>query len=509
MFRFREEAVLAPAVALALAAVALYPSNQIGAGFLMAAALGTTLGAAIPIVSVRRQARQLISATAQAASGSAEGVGDPRRFGFLAPLAAEFDRLGHDLQAAKEAATTDRLTRVANRPMLLDQLFQEVERAARYSRPLSLAFIDIDHFKPVNDTYGHETGDKVLQAVAAIFREQTRKTDFVGRYGGEEFVLIFPETTLEEATAVAEKLRLEVLKLRVEASETENVGVSVSIGLAGGQGGRHLRLEQLLRDADSAMYSAKSLGRNQTYIFEEIDDDSARIPRAPISPAGRMRAAELGDLARQAAEAALAAAVAPMPHYGGKPSSLIAAIAVRMAGDLDLPQQEVERIRVASQLHDIGKVAVAAQILDKPAPLTPDEWQAVIQHPRIGQVIIDHVAMVRDAGSIILHHHERYSGHGYPYGLRGNDIPLGARIVAIADAYDAMIHDRPYRQAIGHAEAIQELQRHAGMQFDPELVELFCGRFAGTPPLPDASLLIRPSVTSPAQRRGTRRSATA
>lgn len=233
------------------------------------------------------------------------------------------------------------------------------------------------------------------------------------------------------------------------------------------------------------MYSAKSLGRNQTFVFAEVDDDSARIPRAPISAAGRARATEVGDLARQAAEAALSAVIAPLPHYRGKPSSLIAAIGVRMARALDLPEQEVERVRVAALLHDIGKVAVPEQILEMPGPLSADEWQSVVQHPRIGQVIMDQVAAVKDAGAIILHHHERYSGHGYPYGLRGADIPLGARIVAVADAYDAMVRDRPCRAAIGHAAAVQELRAHATTQFDPELVSLFCDLFAAAPPRPD------------------------
>jgi HD-GYP domain-containing protein (c-di-GMP phosphodiesterase class II) len=283
----------------------------------------------------------------------------------------------------------------------------------------------------------------------------------------------------------------------------------VSIGVAGGQGPR-LRVDELIRDADAAMYSAKSLGRNQTFVFSEPDDD-ARIPRAPITPAGRAMAAEVGRTARQAAEAALSAAVSPLPHYRGKPSSLIAAIAVRLARELGLPEQEVERIRVASLLHDIGKVAVPEQILEKPGPLTTDEWQSVVQHPRIGQVIIDQVANVRDAGAIILHHHERFSGHGSPYGLRGSDIPLGARLGAIADAYDAMVHDRPYRKGIGHDGAVAELRRHADVQFDPQLVHLFCDVFARQPPIPDPSLLIAPPVPAPRarERRATRNAASA
>jgi HD-GYP domain-containing protein (c-di-GMP phosphodiesterase class II) len=185
----------------------------------------------------------------------------------------------------------------------------------------------------------------------------------------------------------------------------------------------------------------------------------------------------------------------PLPHYRGQPSALIATIVVAMARTLDLPENEVERIRTAALLHDLGKVAVPHEILDKPTALTSSEWRTVVQHPRIGQVILEQAAALKDAVPIILHHHERYSGHGYPFGLRGNDIPLGARIVAIADAYDAMTHDRPYKRAVTHDQAIQELRRHAGTQFDPDLVSLFCDLFATRAPSLDPKVV---AMTAPA-----------
>jgi HD-GYP domain-containing protein (c-di-GMP phosphodiesterase class II) len=299
-------------------------------------------------------------------------------------------------------------------------------------------------------------------------------------------MLLLTETDVEEGAVLTEKLRTTVAREFFPVEGNPELSVTISIGIAGGSGSR-LTSDTLVRDADAAMYSAKSLGRNQTYIFAEPDED-ARVPRAPISAAGRARAVAIGQAARDAATASLTAVISPLPHYGGQPSALIATIVVAMARNLALPQAEVDRIQVAAFLHDVGKVAVPQEILEKPSALTSAEWRSVVQHPRIGQVILEHAAALKEAVPIILHHHERYSGHGYPFGLRGNDIPLGARIVAIADAYDAMTHDRPYKRAMTHENAINELRRHAGTQFDPDLVSLFCDLYARHAPMPDPKM---------------------
>ena len=376
---------------------------------------------------------------------------------------------------------------MANRSALLAALFAEVERAGRYERPLSVAFVDIDHFKAVNDSYGHAAGDVVLRGVAQTLGANLRASDMIGRYGGEEFMLILTETDVEEGSVLTEKLRNLVQRERFSVEGNPELSVTISIGIAGGSG-TLLRAESLVRDADAAMYSAKSLGRNQTYIFAEPDDD-ARVPRAPISSAGRARAVEIGRHARNAATTALASYILPLPHYRGQPSALIASIVVEIARQLQLPDAEIDRIQVAALLHDVGKVAIPEEILEKPSALSTGEWRSVVQHPRIGQVILEQAAALKDAVPIILHHHERFAGHGYPYGLRGNEIPLGARIVAIADAYDAMIHDRPYKRAMSHDQAIAELRRHSGTQFDPDLVNLFCDLYAVTAPEPDPTVL--------------------
>jgi two-component system, cell cycle response regulator len=437
--------------------------------------------------------RSLIAVAERLGNGELDATVPRPGRGLLGRLERSINAVSAKLTETHNAATTDLLTQVSNRGTILSMLFTEVDRAVRHGRPLSVAFVDLDHFKVINDTHGHQVGDVVLRGVAALFKQSLRQSDAVGRYGGEEFMVVLPETGPEGAAEVAEKLRSLVQRHSFAVADGVTLNVTVSIGIAGGQN-KSLRAESLVRDADHAMYSAKSLGRNQTYVFAEPNDD-ARVPSAPISAAGRARALEVAAVARHATEAALSDVIAPLPHYRGRPSILIATIGVAIGNDLELPANDIERIRIASLLHDIGKVAVPAQILEKPSALSSAEWESVKQHPRIGQVILDEAGGLHEAGKIILHHHERFGGHGYPHGLRGRDIPLGSRIVSIADAYDAMIQDRPYKRAIGHDEALHELNRHAGTQFDPELVAVFVRLFGDRAPVADPALVTRPLPT--------------
>jgi diguanylate cyclase (GGDEF)-like protein len=471
--------------------------DSIERGFLVATAaalLGATVSAVALFALVRWRLGRLAKAAERIAGGdytvnvrSGGGTIESR-------FASAINDIAEAMADTHDRATIDRLTGVYNRQALLAELYTEVERASRYNRPLCVGFVDIDHFKVINDSYGHASGDVVLRGVAQAMAGNLRSSDLIGRYGGEEFMLILTETSVEHGASLAEKLRALVERERFSVDGNPDLSVTVSIGIVGGVGPQ-LRMEALIRDADAAMYSAKSLGRNQTYIFAEPDED-ARVPRAPISAAGRARAVELGRMAREAATDFLTKMIAPLPHYRGRPSALITSIVVAMAKNLQLPDTEVERIRVAALLHDIGKVAVPTEILDKPSELTSAEWRSIVQHPRIGQVILEQASALKEAAPMILHHHERYAGHGYPFGLRAAEIPLGARVIAIADAYDAMVNDRPYKRAISHNEAIAELQRHAGTQFDPELVSLFCDLFAATPPKPDPAVL---ALTGPEQ----------
>ncbi len=395
-------------------------------------------------------------------------------------LARAFNEAAGTFLLTEQRATHDRLTGVANRETLLTVLHAEIERATRHYQPLSVAFIDIDRFKPINDMHGHNSGDAVLRQVARLLSGSVRASDAFGRYGGEEFMLILPETTPEDAVGLAEKLRNLVAAGPMRIAGDQTIRTTISIGIAGGVGSQ-LQLDMLVDRADAAMYAAKSLGRNRTYLYRELDEE-APVRRAPISAAHRAQATAIGRWASDTATQALASVLAPQPHHRGRPSDMIASLATGLALEMGLPREEIERIRVASLLHDLGKIAIPDEILDKPSSLTDGEWQTIGQHPRIGQVILEQASSLREAIPVVLHHHERFNGGGYPHGLRGNEIPIGARIVAVADAYHAMIHDRPYSSAVAHAEALRELRENAGTQFDPAVVEVFCSIYSEAVP---------------------------
>jgi diguanylate cyclase (GGDEF)-like protein len=445
-----------------------------GTAILLIGALAGTAGYAATIGG--RQLRRVTDLTERLAAAE-----DPRDLVATqrlrdVRLRAGFERLAVRIAESWTLATMDLLTGVPNRQAVLTRLNDEIERATRYERQLSVVLIDIDHFKRVNDAYGHASGDLVLNHVAQTLRANLRSVDVIGRYGGEEFMAVLPETDVDSAASIAEKLRRLVGRHEVALEDGNRILVTLSAGVAGGLG-RNVRLDAIIRDADAALYSAKALGRNQVYVFHEVED-SRLVRRAAIAPSAREAAVEVGRHAMGEATRSLTNALASRPDWAGKPSTLIAETATAMAATLGLPDGEIERIRTASLLHDLGKLAIPDEILSKPGELDEPEWRVVAEHPKIGQVVLEQAGALRDAATIVLHHHEWYDGRGYPHGLRGQEIPVGARIVAVADAYEAMIAGRPYRSAVTHEAALAELQRHAGIQFDPEMVALFSSMFS-------------------------------
>jgi diguanylate cyclase (GGDEF)-like protein len=447
---------------------------------LLIGALAGSAGFALFIV--RRQNHRVAAVAARLARAGDEGellavesgrIADPR-------LREAFRDLADRVADTWRLATVDPLTGIANRQSVMARLSGELERAGRYRHPLSVIILDLDHFKRLNDAHGHVAGDVVLRHVGQLLGASVRSVDFAGRYGGEEFLIVLPETDVDAAAALAEKLRRIVSGSSVRLPEGELASITMSAGVAGGLMSS-VALDRLVRDADAALYSAKALGRNQVYVFRETGDDG-NVRRAPISSEARSRAVDIGRDAMTAAREALIRTLAGRPGWAGGPSTLIAEASVSLARAIDLPEGELDRIRTASLLHDLGKLAISDEILDRPTALGISEWRVVTEHPKIGQVVLEQAGALRDAATIVLHHHEWYDGRGYPHGLSGSEIPIGARIVSIVDAYEAMIAGRPYRQPISHAAAIAELRRQAGVQFDPELVEVFAGLYAGGMP---------------------------
>jgi diguanylate cyclase (GGDEF)-like protein len=369
-------------------------------------------------------------------------------------------------------------------------------RAEATAKPVCVLVFDIDHFKGINDTFGHQAGDDVLKDFADRLRRGVRGIDLVSRYGGEEFLLVMPETDLEGGMASAENLRRILGRSPVTVAVPSGelaFAVNLSAGVTGHDGIRSLDVDQLLREADSALYGAKEAGRDQVVRFRRVDDRSS-VTHATIDPAARDKAARIGRAAFDASNSHLLSALAERPGWAGGASQLIAEMSADIGRAIGLPEGDIDRIRTASLLHDLGKLAIPDEILSKPAALDAHEWRSIVEHPKIGQVVLEQAGAIRDAAQIVLHHHEWFDGRGYPHGLAGAEIPIGSRIVAIADAYEAMISARPYKEAMSHHQAIRELRRQKGIQFDPELVEVFVALVGDGPDEPAVVTKHRPAV---------------
>lgn len=361
-----------------------------------------------------------------------------------------------------QLATIDALTGLPNHRALAEFLNAELARASAEQSACSLLFIDIDHFKLVNDRYGHLVGDAVLRQFGELVATTLRSTDRLGRRGGEEFIAVLPGTSASNAYTVSERIRQNVERHSF-IYEGQNLRLTCSLGSvtypddADG-------LDILLMLADAAMYAAKRLGRNQT-----------RAAREPGVLALGMGIA-VSEVPETQETLSIVEALVALQEVRDQPTSQhehrVAELTRKLALKLGLSEPEAYKISLGGLLHDLGKVALPDKLLLKRGRLSEQEFHMVRAHPVTGAHVLNSVPTLHEVATIVRAHHEWMDGSGYPDRLRGEEIPLGARIVAVADAYDVITHNRPYHHAHSSAEALRAIQKSAGPQFDPRVVEV-------------------------------------
>jgi diguanylate cyclase (GGDEF)-like protein/putative nucleotidyltransferase with HDIG domain len=425
-------------------------------------------------------------------------------------------------QKAQEQAITDGLTGVKTHRFLMEALSSEWKRSTRANRPFALVLMDLDRFKFVNDFYGHLEGDVVLQRVGHILEQNCRRSDVVARYGGDEFVILMPETTVEQARQLASKLRGWVASDPL--LRDKNITASFGIAAFPVHGSTP---QELIQVADSSMYLSKHQGGNSVSSAEEGDPNDRKKWKKDVLEAylgvtlkrlfstgpeafeeiyrrleqfTRSLTEQSGDGHPQGMPPAvvetvtsLALAIDAKDHYTQGHSQKVSAYAVMIAQALGLSSENIEEIRLAGLLHDIGKVGIPEVILNKSGPLNATEWETMKTHTNLGAKILEPLEAMKDIREMVRHHHEFYDGTGYPDRLEGKNIPHGARVIAIADAYDTITSERTYKKARTPEDAFAELQRCASNQFDPEMVRIFIQTMRRSPrPTVEAGIAASP-----------------
>jgi diguanylate cyclase (GGDEF)-like protein len=377
-------------------------------------------------------------------------------------------------------ALKDPHTGLYNRRHFKDTLEKELALAKRHAQALSVIMMDIDYFKAVNDVYGHTFGDLVLKQFTKTLQKAVRRYDVLFRFGGEEFMMIAPRADRPTGLILAKRL-LKTINAHRFGNKTHAINLKVSVGVASyPEDGVVIRGLDLVTLADRILNKVKEYGGNK--VFSSKDLEKLEGKAASESDANKViellkkKIYRLSQRANQSlieAIFALAKTIGVRDWYSDAFTKRMMNYAIDIAKMLKLPKNEIEHIRKAVILHDIGKVGINENILLKNSKLTTGEFEAMKKHPQLSTDIIRPLYFLRGTVPLILYHHERWDGQGYPHRLKGKEIPIGARIIAIVDAYRSLTSNRPYRKAYSKGTAIKILKKESGTKFDPQVTAAF------------------------------------
>ncbi len=372
----------------------------------------------------------------------------------------------------------DSNTGLFNLRYLEDAIERELSYARRNDLPFSVMLMDIDYFKSINDAYGHQFGDLVLKHLAQRIKAIVRRHDTVIRFGGEEFIIITPRTNKITTVALGNRI-LEAINSCNLGDKERVISLKISIAVASyPEDGPIMEGMDLIFAADQVLQRVKEFGGNRVYCS---DITGKRQPCPQIDTAADVKTikTKVQRLTKRANQSVVEAVFAFAKSIGLKDRYSVKSVekavhyAEEIARELGLPRNKIELVRKAAALHDLGKVGINENILCKKAKLSHEEYEAIKKHPKIAAHIIKPIKFLSDVIPFVLHHHERWDGKGYPDGLKGEKIPIGARIIAVMDVYQSLTANRPYRKAYSKEEAMKIIERGSGVEYDPAVVTAF------------------------------------